>query len=307
MRAAWENRYALVIRLRSRPAQPRSHRGARRFGQAPRAIAVFVAAALISLAALGCSGSRSMSGSSEGSLSRWRTTCTAGALMKTGNSAYEVDNSDGPGGRTCLAVNPAATQFRLGSSAYDAAKVGPADESLLDFTGYMSIFTGCQLGVCLEPRYPIEVLDIRRELTSWSFTFSANGRFDAIYDMFFNTTRAQRNIPNGGEVEIMLNHQDVSLAGPELPDVTIEGARWHVYSARKTIQYGSWNRIAFERVTPVDKVTDLDLAPFVRAAIGDRALSPEWYQQDLRAGFEVYSGGVGLATNSFAAGDPNAG
>jgi hypothetical protein len=99
---------------------------------------------------------------------------------------------------------------------------------------------------------------------------------------------------------------EASLGGSQLPDVTIEGETYHVWSAVKTEGARTWNRIAFQR-TSADKATstsNLDMEPFIKAAIGDGAIDPSWYQQDLEAGFEIWSGGVGLATSSFSAPAP---
>jgi Glycosyl hydrolase family 12 len=241
-----------------------------------------------------------------GATTGWRSTCTPGAAVTTGNTAYRVVNADSPGGSTCTSVNGSDTQFTVNRSSYVTPTV-TTDTQLLDFTGFLSIFTGCKLGACLEPKYPIEASLVQRELVSWSYGFKATGKFDATIDSFFNKTPTQQTIPTGGELMIWLNHQNASLGGPQLPDVTIEGTLWHVYSGYKETDFGNWWRIAFERATPVTHVTYLDIAPFIKASIADGALAGDWYQQDLEAGFEVWSGGVGLSSYSFAAGDPNAG
>jgi len=237
----------------------------------------------------------------------WRSTCTSGSALTTGNTAYRVDNADTPGGFTCTSVNGSDTQFTINRSSY-TTPVATVDPQLLGFTAYISIFTGCDLGVCLEtPKYPIEASLVKRELVSWSYRFSATGKFDATIDSFFNRTPTQQTIPTGGELMIWLNHQNASLGGPQLPDATIDGTLWHVYLGYKETLYGDWWRIAFERATPVTHVTGLDIAPFIQASIDDRGLAGSWYQQDIQAGFEVWSGGVGLSNYSFAAGVPNAG
>ena len=58
----------------------------------------------------------------------------------------------------------------------------------------------------------------------------------AIYDAFFNTTPTQQFLPNGGELEIFLNYtsNEASLGGTQLPDTTIGGQAYHVWSAVKS-------------------------------------------------------------------------
>ncbi len=189
----------------------------------------------------------------------------------------------------------------MDSTSYDTSDGVPADQQ---FIGYMAAFTGCKHGGCFEPNYPALASRIQSEASSWSFNFSSTGRYDAVYDAYFNTTPTEQNVPTGAELMIWLNEQNIALMGPQLPDVTIDGTQWHVFDVYKQTAVGSWNRIAFERVTPVTSVSNLDVAPFVQAAISDGAIAPDWYQQDLESGFEIWSGGVGLTTYSFSANPP---
>ena len=263
-------------------------------GRAPRrggpvTALLALATAVVALAGLGAPAARAAQ------------TCTPQAVLSTSDPFYNVENSDSPGGFTCLSVNPSGVGFGVAASAYDTNDGVPADQQ---FTGYMAIFTGCKRGSCLESGYPAQASAIEHEPTSWSYNFSASGRFDAVYDMYFNRTPTEQSAPTGAELMIWLNHQNVDLIGPALPDVTIEGTQWHVFSVYKTTALGSWNRIAFERATPTTSVSNLDIAPFIQAAIADGAIAPNWYEQDLESGFEVWYGGVGLATTSFSAPPP---
>lgn len=228
-------------------------------------------------------------------------TCTPEAAIATISPFYDVENSDSPGGSTCLTVSPSSVSFRVDSTSYDTNDGVPADQQ---FIGYMAAFTGCKHGGCLENGYPAEASRLRSEVTSWSFGFLATGRYDAVYDAYFNTTPTEQNVPTGAELMIWLNEENIALMGPQLPDVTIGGTLWHVFDVYKETPVGNWNRIAFERAAPVTSVSNLDLAPFVQAAISDGAIAPDWYQQDLESGFEIWSGGVGLTTYSFSASPP---
>ena len=136
------------------------------------------------------------------------------------------------------------------------------------------------------------------EPTSW--TFSSNfsqigGQFDAIYDAFFNTTPTEQYLPTGGELEVFLNYtsNESALGGTQLPDITVGGQTYHVWSVVKTEGARTWTRIAFQRTSTnrTTSVSNLDIATFIQAAIADGAIKPAWYQQDLEAGFEIWSGG----------------
>jgi Glycosyl hydrolase family 12 len=232
------------------------------------------------------------------------TDCTGANVMSTGNPLYAVENSNSPGGSACLTVSSNGTNsYRVDSTSFNPnAPQAPAQP----FVGYKAAFTGCKAGVCLEPQYPALASSIVSEPTNWSFNFASSGEYDAVYDMFFNTTPTQQGLPTGAELMVWLNHtSDLQLQGAgTLPDVTIEGQVWHVSSVVKTTSLGSWNRIVFERATPTTSVTGLDMAPFIQQAESYGAISPNWYEQDLEAGFEIWSGGTGLSTNAFSAPPP---
>ena len=52
--------------------------------------------------------------------------------------------------------------------------------------------------------------------------------------------------------------------------------------------------------TPTTSVSGLDLAPLVQDAISRGYIQPSWWLIDIEAGFELWQGGAGLATNSFS-------
>ena len=220
---------------------------------------------------------------------------------------YDVENSGSPGGSACITVSSTAEAFHVDSTGFNPSAPGaPASP----FVGYKAIYTGCKHGACLEPAYPALASAIESEPTSW--TFSSNfaqisGQFDAVYDAFFNTTPTQQDNPTGAELMVWLNYAGgAELGGTELPDVTIEGQTYHVWSEYKSVDGSSWTRIAFQRTSAdlTTSVSNLDIAPFIQAAMADGAIEPGWYQQDLEAGFEIWQGGVGLATSSFSAPNP---
>jgi hypothetical protein len=229
-------------------------------------------------------------------------------VLSTVSPFYDVENSGSPGGSACLTVSSTAEAFHIVSTSFDpSAPSAPPSP----FVGYKAIYTGCKHGACLEPAYPALASAIQSEPTNW--TFSSNfqqisGQFDAVYDAFFNTTATQQDNPTGAELMVWLNYTsgETNLGGTELPDVTIEGQTYHVWSAFKSVGSSNWTRIAFQRTSTdlTTSVSNLDMAPFIQAAMADGAIEPSWYQQDLEAGFEIWQGGVGLATSAFSAPTP---
>jgi Glycosyl hydrolase family 12 len=233
------------------------------------------------------------------------TDCTGLNTIPTGNPLYNVENSNAPGGSACVTVTSNGTgAYRVGSTSFNSsAPEAPAQQ----FIGYKAIYTGCKFGPCLEPQYPALASSIISEPTNWSFSFNATGMKDAVYDMYFNTTTGEPAVPTGAELMVWLNHtSNLQLQGAgTLPDVTIENQVWHVSSVLKTTPLGSWNRIAFELANPTTSVTGLDMVPFIKQAESYGVISPNWYEQALEAGFEIWSSGnPGVSTTSFSAPPP---
>jgi glycosyl hydrolase family 12 len=230
-------------------------------------------------------------------------------VITTASPLYNVENTNSAGGSACVTVSASAEAFHVDSTNFDPS--APGADTSTPYIGFKAIYTGCKNKACLEPEYPALAGSIVSEPTSWTFSsnFSQiNGQFDAIYDAFFNTTPSQQYLPTGGELEVFLNYtsQESALGGTQLPDLTVAGQTYHVWSVVKTAGARTWTRIAFQRASTnrTTSVSNLDMATFIKAAIADGSINPSWYQQDLEAGFEIWQGGVGLATSAFSAPDP---
>jgi hypothetical protein len=52
-------------------------------------------------------------------------------------------------------------------------------------------------------------------------------------------------------------------------------------------------------VRPVSAVRRLHLSPFFQRAQARGWLRPQWWLENIEAGFELWQGGTGLGTNSF--------
>jgi hypothetical protein len=220
----------------------------------------------------------------------------------SGNPSYQVRLADDPTGSACLTISTTDSGFTVNSTS----NTSPTTNTLR-YTGFYSAYTGCN-GPCYETNYEQPVSSYQNIITNWSFSnFGAAtaGKYDGVIDMFLNTNQTQPVAqPNGAEVMVWLNHSNIELTGPQLPDQVIEGVDYHVFSVLKTTSLGSWNRIAFERVSPVSSVANLDLVPFLQAAVSDGAVLPNWYLQYTTAGFEIWYGGAGLVSNAFTANTP---
>jgi cellulase/cellobiase CelA1 len=97
---------------------------------------------------------------------------------------------------------------------------------------------------------------------------------------------------------IWLNHNGpVQPFGSEVAsDVSIGGASYNVWEGSQ----GSFDTVSYTMTTGTTSVSGLDLAPLVQNAVSRGYTSTSWYLIDIEAGFELWQGGAGLATNSFS-------
>jgi cellulose 1,4-beta-cellobiosidase len=140
--------------------------------------------------------------------------------------------------------------------------------------------------------------DGNADFTSWSTTQpGGSNAYDVAYDIWFNSTPTTTGQPNGAELMIWLNHNgSVQPFGSQVATGTSVGGRGY------NVWFGTqgWNTISYTMTAPTTSVSGLDLAPIVQDAISRGYIQPSWYLIDVEAGFELWQGGAGLATNSFS-------
>lgn len=161
---------------------------------------------------------------------------------------------------------------------------------------YPSIFEGCHWETCtVGSELPIQVDDLASARTTWDVTATADGAWNAAYDVWFKTN-PNPGPPDGAELMIWLDSRGgVQPAGSIVArDVPLAGATWNVWQA----QIG-WNYIAYQRTSPTSSA-DFDLQEFVADAVNRGAVQPSWHLVTVEAGFEIWRAGVGLTSNSFS-------
>jgi len=133
--------------------------------------------------------------------------------------------------------------------------------------------------------------------TSWSTTQPAGSAYDVAYDIWFNQAPATNDQPNGAELMIWLNHHGpVQPFGSRVGTATIRGVRYQVWEGQQ-----SWgNVISYTMARPTTSVSNLDVGAVAAYAVRRGAIQKSWYLIDVEAGFEIWRGGAGLATNSFS-------
>jgi hypothetical protein len=96
---------------------------------------------------------------------------------------------------------------------------------------------------------------------------------------------------------IWLNHQGSPQPfGSQTATEFIDGATWEVWTGRQS----SWNIVSYVRETPASSVSNLNLLPFFSDAVSRGSLQPSWWLIDVEFGFEIWTGGNGLAMGGYS-------
>jgi cellulose 1,4-beta-cellobiosidase len=209
---------------------------------------------------------------------------------------YTVQNNEwGSSAPECIVADGNADFTVANSSISNATNGAPG--------GYPSIYQGCHWGNCTSGGLsgnPVQASAITtgKVTTSWSTTQpGGSSDYDVAYDIWFNQTPTTSGQPNGTELMIWLNHNGpVQPFGSQVATGTAIGGRGY------NVWFGTqgWNTVSYTMTTPTTSVSGLDLAPLVQDAISRGYIQPSWWLIDIEAGFELWQGGAGLATNSFA-------
>jgi hypothetical protein len=219
-----------------------------------------------------------------------QSTCSAYGTVSIDSGTYIFQNNEWNSSlEQCATVS--GTGFTLTTADFDQATNGaPAT--------YPSIFRGCHWGNCTSSNpFPIEENNIASASTSVSITQPSGYNNDAAYDIWFNQTSTTSGQPNGTEIMIWINHQgSIQPFGSQTATETIDGTTWEVWTGRES----SWNIVSYVRETPVTSVSNLNLLPFFSDAVSRGSLEPSWWLIDVEYGFEVWTGGQGLAVSGYS-------
>jgi hypothetical protein len=208
---------------------------------------------------------------------------------------YTVQNNEwGSSAPECITTDGSA-DFRVANSSISNATNGAPG-------GYPSIYQGCHWGNCTSGGLsgnPVQASAITagKVTTSWSTTQPGTGAYDVAYDIWFNQAPTTSGQPNGTELMIWLNHNGpVQPFGSQVATGTTIGGRGY------NVWFGTqgWNTVSYTMTTAATSVSGLDLAPIVADAMNRGYIQPSWWLIDIEAGFELWQGGAGLATNSFS-------
>ena len=255
-----------------------------------------VAAALAVLGAFATVAAAMFILPSQGANADPRTLC-GGQQASVGGGRYIVQNNEYNSGANECVTTDGGSDFTVANSDMSNPPGAPG--------GYPSIYQGCHWGSCSTGALsanPIQVANMTpgEVSTSWSTTqpTGAGNTYDVAYDIWFNHAATTGGAPDCAEVMVWLGHQ-----GPVQPygatvatNVKLGGLSYTVWEGVQTTE----PTISYALTSPATSVTDMDLYPIAHDAVSRGYISSSCYLIAVEAGFELWQGGVGLATNSFS-------
>jgi hypothetical protein len=202
-----------------------------------------------------------------------------------GSSAAECITTDG------------GTDFTVANSSISNSTSGAPG-------GYPSIYQGCHWGNCSSgglTTTPIQASNLSsgKVTTSWSTTQPGGSNdYDVAYDIWFNKTSTTTGQPNCLELMVWLNHNGpVQPFGSQVAtNVSIGGHAYNVWEGAQS----TWNTVSYTMTTGTTSVSNLDIGQLAQDAINRGYMPSSCWLIDVEAGFELWQGGAGLATNSFS-------
>ena len=248
------------------------------------------------MAMTACGGSGSASGSTGGSADAATTRLCGTQRASVDGGAYIVQNNRyGTTKPECVTLN-GGTGFRVSQSSI----VMPVDGGP---GGYPSIYQGCHWGQCTSDglaAHPVLASDLTpgKVTTNWSTVQPASGTYNVAYDIWFNKKPKTSGQPDCTELMVWLNHTGgvEPFGAPIAAGVSLGGRTYDVWAGRQ-----HWGKtITYLMRTPVTSVTGLDVGVLAQDAAQRGYLPQSCYLIDVEAGFELWRGGTGLATKSFA-------
>lgn len=284
-----ENRNPAAAR-QFRPKPPRSRQSIAR--QSARLTGRHIAALVAVAAAVGGlpgSANASAAGSSAKFRGEVTVLCQKDAHLIT-RTGVDIRNNNFQGEPECITNwndNPA---FMITSSGAHTP-----------WAAFPNAFVGCEISVCSpNSGMPIQVKNIRALSTTWRFVPAKRWQGNAAYDIWFNPWYRTSGEDTGAEIMIWLDSSRLYI--PRGPIVNVDGTRWLLSSWIMSRGRGkTWRYFRFWRLGKVTSIRNLNLMPFLTFAERyHHGLKPAWWLTGVEAGYELWSGGVGMHTQLFA-------
>jgi hypothetical protein len=207
---------------------------------------------------------------------------------------FIIRNDNYGGQPECISNTDARPNFTVTQSSAKSADGRPV--------AFPFMFLGCSWGLCSpHSGLPARASALHDPLTTWDTSLQAGGIWDATYDIWFNKTPNAAGQATGGELMIWINSHGLPAPGPGTPIVWADHASWYLTSWITHHAGIAWRLIQFRPVRPVSRVSGLGLSAFIGQAESHRWIRPWYWMLNIEAGFEIWRGGLGLATNWFGA------
>jgi hypothetical protein len=225
------------------------------------------------------------------------TTLCNSQTASAGGGTYIVQNNEwGSSAPECITTD-GNTDFTVANSSISNSTSGAPG-------GYPSIYQGCHWGDCSSgglTTTPVQAssLSAGKVTTSWSTTQPGGSNdYDVAYDIWFNKTSTTTGQPNCLELMVWLNHNGpVQPFGSQVAsNVSIGGHTYNVWEGAQS----TWNTVSYSMTTGTTSVSNLDVGQLAQDAISRGYMPSSCWLIDVEAGFELWQGGAGLATNSFS-------
>ena len=148
--------------------------------------------------------------------------------MTVGSYVVETNfwNQGSCPGTQCMAINGATGAFSVTQSPNCGNTVA----------SYPNVLYGCSFGTCSPGSVlPKPVSALTTVTSSWAFSVGgvAGDKYDVAYDIWFcpDNTCGTNGFPNGTELMIWLNYQNVNGWQYDLGPVSLAGHTWELWQA----------------------------------------------------------------------------
>lgn len=184
-------------------------------------------------------------------------------------------------------INVTSTGFSIATQQGNSSS-GPVS--------YPAIFVGCHYTNCSPgTNLPMQIGSIGSATSSINYTY-VGGTYDAAYDIWLDPT-AKKDGVNRTEIMIWFNRTgSVQPIGSPGDTTTIGGKQWQVWRGSN----GTNDVISFMAPSAISS-WNFSVLDFLNETVRRGLAQQNWYLTSIQAGFEPWSGGVGLAVNSFSA------
>jgi hypothetical protein len=221
------------------------------------------------------------------------TTLCNSQTASVAGGAYIVENNEwNSSASECISTDGNA-DFTVANSSITLSGGAPG--------GYPAIYKGCHWGDCTSNSgLPIQVGSLApgKVTTSWTTTQPGGGAYDVAYDIWYNQSPTTSGQPNAEEMMIWLNHTGgVEPAGSVVAsNVSLGGRTYDIWED----QMSSWKDVSYVMTSGATSVSNLDIGALAADSVSRGYMTDSDYLIDLEAGFELWQGGVGLATDSYS-------